>query len=264
MPSPSGQNARILLVEDDIPYRESLRDALILQRYQVFETSSLVEATKIIEREQIDLVLLDLRLPESSGMNFLREQQERLQELMVIVLTAFPGSETAIEAMRIGAFDYLIKGGNRDELLLRIQRAIEHRRLVLQNRKSHPTPLETPEPEAGPLLGKSAPMLELFKTIGRVAATDAPVLVTGESGTGKELVARAIHDVSSRKDKPFIAFNSSSIPETLAESELFGHEQGAFTGATMARRGLIEQAEGGTLFCDEIADMPLTVQAKRV
>ena len=205
-----------------------------------------------------DLVITDLRMAEVDGLDVLDAARAIDPDLPVIIMTAFGAIDTAIEAMRRGAWHYVVKPARLDELALHASRAVEHRTLRRENRQLR---VET-RPGLAALVGKSAAMRELYALVERVALSSAPVLIRGESGTGKELVARALHDAGPRRDRPFLAVNCTALPESLLESELFGHARGAFTGATSARAGLFVEASGGTLFLDEIGDMAPALQAK--
>jgi two-component system response regulator HydG len=205
-----------------------------------------------------DLVITDLRMAEVDGLDVLDAALAADPELPVIVMTAFGAIETAIESMRRGAFHYIVKPARLDELALHAQRAFEHRTLRRVNRQLR----DDRRTGALSLVGQSAAMRELYALVGRVALSTAAVLVRGESGTGKELIARALHDAGPRRERPFLAINCTALPESLLESELFGHTRGAFTGATSARAGLFVEASGGTLFLDEIGDMAPALQAK--
>lgn len=247
--------AHILIVEDEKVIRSALRRLLERNDYQVDEAASLTEAQGK-PLEQYDMIISDLRLPGGNGTEII----EQAKQTPVLIMTSYASLRSAVDAMKQGAVDYIAKPFDHDEMLLAVQRILKERSLVRQNQalkqevaKVHPT--------TG-IIGSCAPMQDLFRKIGKVAPTDATVLVLGESGTGKELVARAIHDQSQRQDAPMISVNCAAIPETLIESELFGHEKGAFTGATSVRQGLVEAADGGTLFLDEIGELPLEAQAR--
>ncbi len=209
------------------------------------------------------LVLLDLKMPGRGGLEILRESQEELENTPVIVITALGGSAAAIEAMKLGAFDYITKPFDLDEVLFTVRRALTQQTLVAQVQALSESQAERGQESAdGELIGRAPAMLEVFKVIGRVAATQEPVLILGESGTGKELAANAIHANSGRAGRPFIKINCAALSPMLLESEMFGHERGAFTGAVARRIGRFEQAHGGTLFLDEIGDLNLDLQAK--
>ncbi|MEJ2185436.1 MAG: sigma-54 dependent transcriptional regulator [Gemmatimonadota bacterium] len=251
--------ARVLVVEDDDIVRDLIVSLLEDENYAVEAVESGEEALKALDRELYDLVLLDLNLPGMSGLNVLSAAPAVQTDAQFIVMTAFGSVDTAVEAMKLGAFDYLNKPFRSEELLLTIERAlrqIDLRREVAQLRR------RVGEGAKATIIGKSQPMERLFDLIERVAPTRATVLVAGETGTGKELVARAIHDLSDRARKPFVPVNCSALPETLLESELFGHMKGSFTGAIANKRGLFEEAQGGTLFLDEISTIPASIQVK--
>jgi two-component system response regulator AtoC len=257
----------ILVADDDATIRGNLALLLRSEHYEVREAADGNEAARAFDSGSISLALLDLNMPGRDGMDLLRTYADRLEEMPVIVITAYGGSAAAIEAMKLGAYDYITKPFDLDEVLFTIRRALTQQALVAQVQSMQAEQsLTAPGALTGlgedELIGRTPAMLQVFKTIGRVAATDEPVLIVGESGTGKELVANAIHRSSRRADKPFVKVNSAALSPTLLESELFGHERGAFTGAVAQRRGRFEQADGGTLFLDEIGDMDVDLQAK--
>ncbi len=249
--------ATVLVVDDERGIREGLSRALTAHGHRAKAAASLAEA-RVALTADIDCVLLDLRLTDGDGMGFLKSLRDAGNEVPVIVATAYGDSARTIDAMRIGAFDYVTKPFDLPGLLETVDRAVRQRTLA------QATPRVSDEPAAPPgtLIGTSAAMLAVWKLIGRAAATDAPVLITGETGTGKELVARAVHQNSRRARGPFVAVNLAALPPTLLESELFGHEKGAFTGAAQRRPGRLELAEGGTLFLDEIGDLDLPLQTR--
>jgi two-component system response regulator AtoC len=249
--------ATVLVVDDERGIREGLSRALTAHGHRAKAAASLAEA-RVALTADIDCVLLDLRLTDGDGMGFLKTLRDAGNEVPVIVATAYGDSARTIDAMRIGAFDYVTKPFDLPGLLETVDRAVRQRTLA------QATPRVSDEPAAPPgtLIGTSAAMLAVWKLIGRAAATDAPVLITGETGTGKELVARAVHQNSRRARGPFVAVNLAALPPTLLESELFGHEKGAFTGAAQRRPGRLELAEGGTLFLDEIGDLDLPLQTR--
>jgi two-component system response regulator HydG len=258
--APSSQPARVLVVDDQRNMRATtallLRDA----GYAVAEAEDGASAVRRIAAEPFDVVLTDVRMGEVDGMEVLRSTLEIAPTTQVIVMTAYGTIESAVEAIRRGAYDYIPKPFKEDELLLRVGKAVERRRLlgeVSLFRRDFQARYGLEH-----IVGRSAALRELLERVMRVAPTDATVLVTGESGTGKELVARALHAASRRSEKPFVPVNCAAITETLLESELFGHARGAFTGATRARRGLFEEASGGTLFIDEIGETAPGFQAK--
>ncbi|HEX2343071.1 MAG TPA: sigma-54 dependent transcriptional regulator, partial [Vicinamibacterales bacterium] len=252
--------ARILLVEDKDSLREMLRHALEREGHAVLEATNGPEAARALQQGQPDLVLSDLRLPDGDGFGVLRAAKEVDADIPVIVMTAFGRIEDAVTAMKEGALDFLAKPIDPDHLLLLVARALEQRRLVNENILLRE---ELAIRRGAPLIVGDDPALrKVIGSVQRAAATDATVLIEGESGTGKELIARTLHALSQRADQPFVAINCAAIPETLLESELFGHEKGAFTGAVARKPGKFELAHRGTLFLDEIGDLPLSLQAK--
>ena len=262
-------SARVLVVDDDRTIRRNLVRLLQSEGYETLEAANGDEALASIRAADPDAVLLDLKMPGRDGLEVLGELGPALADLPVIVVTAFGGSAAAIEAMRRGAYDYLSKPFDLDEVLLTLKRALRQRALAFEVRALRAQAAaesgETSEGTADTkpeLIGQSVAMREVFKAIGRAAATDAPVLVVGESGTGKELAAVALHRHSSRAAGPFISVNCGALPEGLVESELFGHERGAFTGADRQKPGRFERATSGTIFLDEVGELPLSAQAK--
>jgi nitrogen regulation protein NR(I) len=249
----------ILIIDDDDQLRKSFERLLSEEGYAVETAHSGEAGLKLIRAGMPDLVILDMRLPGMSGFETFEAIHEIEPKLPVIIMTAYGTTETAIEAMKMGAFDYILKPFDIPDMLAQIGQAIEAGRLMRSPVDMNRIPDQTSQ-EA--LIGRSKPMQDVYKAIGRVASTDATVLIRGESGTGKELVARAIYHHSMRANKPFLVINCVAIPETLLESELFGYEKGAFTGAAYRRVGKAEQASRGTLFLDEIGDMPFTIQSK--
>ena len=249
--------ASILLVEDDPSLAGELRRVLESEGWRVISAGTAEQGLMLADRERCDAVLTDFRLPGRSGLELVERLHASKPRLPVIVMTAHGTTETAIEATKLGAYDYLLKPFEMQDLIELLSRAIASSRMMCQ-------PVALGEGSAGTdtLVGRSRAMQEIYKEIGRVAAKPVTVLIRGETGTGKELVARAIYQHSARADRPFIAVNCSAIPETLLESELFGHEKGAFTGADVRRIGRFEQADGGTLFLDEIGDMSMDTQVK--
>ena len=250
---------QILIVDDDDQLRQSF-DKLLTEEGHAVQTAPAGETAIAMVRESVpDLVVMDVRLPGMSGLETFRAIREIEPKLPVIVMTAFGTTETAIEATKLGAFEYVLKPFEIPEILALIDQALEAGRFMRSRVEIDVVP-EVASAEA--IIGRSSAMQEVYKAIGRVASTDATVLIRGESGTGKELVARAIYQHSLRGDKPFLVINCVAIPETLLESELFGYEKGAFTGAMSRRVGKIQQAHGGTILLDEIGDMPFSIQAK--
>jgi DNA-binding NtrC family response regulator len=248
----------VLIVEDEQGLREGLVDAVARIGCRAVAAAGLAEAREAMAKDEIDCVLLDIRLKDGDGLAFLTELRSAgRHDIPVIVATAFGDSERTIRAMRDGAFDYLTKPFDLSALLATVGRALEQRAMA-----ERLAPLPAARADSSGLVGSSAAMLATWKVIGRAAASSAPVLITGETGVGKELVARAIHDYSSRSSEPFVAVNLAALPPALLESELFGHEKGAFTGATARRPGRFEVAGGGTLFLDEIGDLEGSLQTK--
>jgi DNA-binding NtrC family response regulator len=250
----------ILIIDDDKQLCQSFTKILDHEGYRVQSVHTGRAGIEAVGVIQPDLVILDIRLPDLSGIQVFDAIHQSFPKVPVIIITAFGTTETAIGAIRNGAYDYIYKPFDVPEMLQLIEKALLAGRCMSTPVEFNPKIEEVSGREA--LVGSSAQMLEVYKTIGRVAGTDATVLIRGESGTGKELAARAIYNHSTRADKPYIVVNCVAIPETLLESELFGYEKGAFTGAVHRRVGKIEQARGGTVFLDEIGDMPMSIQAK--
>ena len=250
----------ILLVEDKDSLRAMLRHALESQGHVVIEARDQNEAVEALRTGRPGLVLSDLRLTEGDGFGVLRAAKELDPELPVVVMTAYGSIEDAVEAMKEGALDFLAKPVDPDHLLLLVERALSQRRLITENILLKE---ELAQRRGAPqIVGEDPRLKQVTIAMHRAAASDATVLIEGESGTGKELFARAVHALSPRADGPFVAINCAAIPETLLEPELFGHEKGAFTGASQRKPGKFELAHRGTLFLDEIGDLPLTLQAK--
>ena len=251
---------RVLIVDDDSNLRYSLNRMLEGQGLLVSSAKNGTEALERFFAENPDLVIMDIKMPGQSGLEVLKQIKERDPKALIILMTAFGTTETAIEAMKFGAFDYILKPFDIPEMRGLVERALGVS-VMMKKMVSYPD-----RPEAGvtgeAIVGSSPAMQPIYKMIGQVAPTGVTVLLRGESGTGKELVARAIYHHSDRADKPFLPVNCAAIPETLLESELFGHEKGAFTGALTRRIGKFEQCNGGTLFLDEIGDMTPATQAK--
>ncbi len=250
----------ILLVDDERSQREILAGFLRKQRLTVLEAASAEEALAVFGRQTVDLVLSDFRMPGRSGAELLHDLRARNAEITVVLMTAFGTIEGAVAAMRDGAYDYLTKPVDLDELSHLIARIRERNALLSENRILKQQLAE--RSSFSGIIASSPAMQAALNTAARVADSRAPVLIRGESGTGKELIARALHFNSSRRDKPFIAVNSAALNENLLESELFGHERGAFTGADRQRRGRFEMADGGTIFLDEIGEIPPATQVK--
>ena len=249
----------ILIVDDDTAARYGMKRVLE-EGYKVLEAENAAAARRVMAAENPDLLLLDIEMPGESGLDFLRELQARDSSPAVIMITAYGSEKVAVEAMKSGAYDYLPKPFEVDELRLVVEKALEHLDLAEENERLKRQ--LTSEGQFGAMIGSSPAMRQLFELADRVAAAEVTVLMQGESGTGKELLAREIHRRSNRGSKPFVPLNCAAVPEHLIESELFGYEKGAFTGATAQKRGKFELAHGGTLFLDEIGDMSLGTQAK--
>ncbi len=250
---------KILLIEDDPAMRLGMSHFLSSTGFVVKECDNGDRAIEILKEHDFDIVITDLKLPGKDGLLILKEVKSRYPDTGVIIITAFAEVKTAVQAIKDGAFDYIAKPFSNEELLLVIERFLNFRRLEKEVIRLRESIKETTYER---LIGVSPAMKEIFDRIEAIACTDVPVLIQGESGTGKELVANAIHNRSHRKGGPYIKINCAAIPETLFESELFGHERGAFTGATDTKKGRFELASGGTIFFDEIGDMPLQLQAK--
>jgi len=254
------KGGKILVVDDEPTEREGLARLVGQWGYEVETASSGEEALNLIESQHPAVVLTDLVLPEMDGLTLLQKLKETGRPPIVLLVTGHGTVETAVEAMRHGAFDYLTKPVDATRLQVLLEKSVEQESLSREvNFLRHQL---RQKGSFGQLVGQSKSMQEVYRWIELAATSTAPVLVYGESGTGKELVARTIHDLSNRRNKPFVAINCAAIPETLIESELFGHERGAFTGATERRLGCFELADGGTLFLDEIAEMDNSTQAK--
>jgi DNA-binding NtrC family response regulator len=252
--------AHILIVEDKDSLRTMLRHALERPGHAVLEARDQPEAVRLMQQNLPALVLSDLRLPEGDGLGVLRASKEIDADVPVIVMTAYGSIEDAVAAMKEGALDFLAKPVDPDHLRLLVSRALEQRRIVTENLlMKEELAVRRGAPQ---LVGEDPSLRKVFSALQRAAATDTTVLLEGESGTGKELFARSLHALSPRSDAPFVAINCAAIPETLLETELFGHEKGAFTGAVARKPGKFEMAHRGTLFLDEIGDLPLALQAK--
>jgi two-component system response regulator AtoC len=250
--------ARILIADDEAGIREFIRDTLELDAHSVVEASDGREAARLLDERSFDLVITDLRMPLADGLSVLRKVRAEQPEVEVIILTAHGSVDSAVEAMKLGAFDYLRKPiGSPDELRLLAGRAIERRRLLDAKARAEHVADDVP-----PLSYGDPAMAAVVSAIEKVARTSTSVLLLGETGTGKEIAARTIHRLSERREQPFMALNCAAVADTLLESEMFGHEKGAFTGASERRRGRIELADGGTFFLDEVAELKPELQAK--
>ena len=250
----------ILVADDEASVRLVLADSLEDRGYAVVTAETGLAALQVAADRPIDLAILDIRMPGLDGLQALQRLRESAPDTPIIIITAHGTMNTAIDAMKAGAYDYVTKPFDLDQIGMTVDKALHARRLAQENKHLQATLQDTYE--LGNIVGNSEPMQHVFKTIGRVADKDVTVLIQGESGTGKELVAKAVHFNSGRARKAFVAVNCTAIPETLLESELFGHLKGAFTGATHARVGKFQQAEGGTIFLDEIGDLSPEMQVK--
>ena len=251
---------RILIVDDEPSMRDMLRIVLRRDGYDVLVAANGREAVESLKQERIDLLLSDIRMPDLSGVDVLRAAKDINRDIVAFMMTAFASTDTAIEAMRLGAADYFTKPFSMDELRVKVRQHLEAYRLKQENLLLKRA-LNSSYSFSN-IIGRSEPMLAMFKMIEMVAKTNSTVLITGESGTGKDLVARAVHYNSLRRDHPFVALNCGAVPETLLESELFGHMRGAFTGADANKKGLVEVAERGTIFLDEIGETNASMQVK--
>jgi DNA-binding NtrC family response regulator len=256
----SPTDPHILIVDDEEHIRRIMSIMLSKRGYACFTAASGEEALALVKKETFEAVFTDLNMPGMDGLALLARLKECDPDLVVIVVTAFAAVETAILAMKAGAYDYLAKPFNEDEIVLVLEKALERGRLLAENQRLKKQMGE--RLDASAFLGQSPAMRRVFDIIAKVADTKATVLITGESGTGKELAARSIHMNGPRKERPFVAVNCGAIPQNLMESEFFGHVKGAFTGADRAKLGLIAESDGGTLFLDEISEMPLEMQVK--
>jgi two-component system, NtrC family, response regulator PilR len=251
---------KVLIVEDEKSMREVLKMLLEGEQYEVKTVADGLEGLSCIEKDIFDLVISDVKMPKADGLQVLKKVKELSPDTIVIMITAFGTTETAIEAMKLGAYDYISKPFNIDEMRLKVRKALEKKRLseelsLLRAKVESTYAIEN-------IIGQSPKMQELFKVIPKIAQSSSNVLIMGESGSGKELVAAAVHNLSQRKDKNFITINCAAFPEGLLESELFGHMKGSFTGAMYNKQGLFEIADSGSVFLDEIGEMPTSLQAK--
>jgi DNA-binding NtrC family response regulator len=251
---------RILIVDDEEGMRRLLGRILTREGYDTTTAANGAEALRLVASERFDLVVTDIKMPEMDGLQLLQEIREYEPSLPVIVITAYGTIENAVQALRAGAYDYIAKPFETDEIKLTVAKVLERERLLAENRYLHEQ-LEDRYAFSG-IIGNSPAMQEVYDMASSVAASNANVLVTGESGTGKELLARSIHFSSPRKDKPFVVLNCAALSEGVLESELFGHEKGAFSGALDTRKGRFERADQGTLFIDEVAEMSMAAQVK--
>ncbi|HVN72069.1 MAG TPA: sigma-54 dependent transcriptional regulator [Desulfomonilia bacterium] len=256
----NSRNRTILVVDDDFSHRTMLKTLLAGWRYEVTEADDGQAAIDLVLARPFDLILMDIRMVKVSGLAALASIKDINPAIPVIIMTAYSSVDTAIDAMKKGAYEYLTKPLDFDELRLKMDKAMEHSMLKEENRLLRELVGERFDTRS--IIGRSPSMMRLLETTARAASSDATVLITGESGTGKEMIAGAIHFNSPRKDHPFIKMNCAAISEGLLESELFGHEKGAFTGALRRREGRFKQAHGGSLFLDEVSEMPLSMQVK--
>ena len=247
---------KILIIDDEAPIRRVLRDILENESYQVTDASTGMDALQHIKEQDFDAVFCDIKMPEMDGIETL-EAIRKESDVPVIMLSGHGTIETAVEAIKKGAFDFIPKPPDLNRLLITLRNALDKKNLTTENKV-----LKKAVKIQHQMIGESAPMLEVKDMIGKVAPTNARVLITGENGTGKELVARQLHELSQRNGGPFIEVNCAAIPSELIESQLFGHEKGSFTSAIKQKKGDFELADGGTLFLDEIGDMSLSAQAK--
>ncbi len=249
---------KILIVDDDSIVVEFLRETLDFDKYELHSAHSAESALERLKTESFEIILSDIRMGQMDGMEMLTHVRERAPKTIVIMMTGFGSVETAVLAMKLGAFDFIMKPMSPESVQIRVQKAVEHLKL-----KRQVTALKLDSARRySDIVGSSKPMTHIFDRIRLAAPSKATVLITGESGTGKELIARAIHEESDRADGPFVKLNCAALNQNLIESELFGHEKGAFTGAIQARSGRFELANGGTLLLDEISEMPYETQAK--
>ena len=250
----------VLIVDDEKNYLVVLEALLGPEGYEILTAGSAEDAVRLIQESDLDLMITDMKMPGTSGMELLEASKEIKPDLPVIMMTAYGTIEMAVEAMKKRAYDYITKPFQNEELKLTVKKALENYRLIKENRRL--SQALSDRYKYGNIIGKSKPMQGIYEMISKVAQSKASVLITGASGTGKELIAKAIHYDSPRKDRPFISVNCGALTETLLESELFGHEKGAFTGALSMKKGRFELADGGTLFLDEVTDMPPPLQVK--
>jgi DNA-binding NtrC family response regulator len=251
---------RIMVVDDEEAMRESLAAWLAKDGFEVATAAGGEQALNLLTEAPFDLLFVDIKMPGMDGLELLRRLRADYPQAMVVIITAYASIDTAVEAMKLGASDYLVKPFDPEQLMVLVDKLVEHKALVDENQALKARLLERDKSVFEDLIGQSEAMRRVFALIEDVAPTDSPVLINGQTGTGKELVARAIHARSPRRFGPFVPLNCGAVTETLLETELFGHERGAFTGAVKARRGRIEMADGGVLFLDEVGDIPEKMQ----
>jgi two-component system NtrC family response regulator len=254
------KNYNILVIDDEAAQRDILTGYLKKKGYKIFSAPSGKEGINVAEKNPVDIILSDFKMPDLSGLEVLKQVKKINPEISFVIVTAFGTVENAVKAMRLGAFDYISKPVDLDELDLMIDKIIEHKNLVSENQLLK-TQLQEKH-KISSIVSQSPTMEEVINIAARVAESKATVLITGENGTGKEVLAKAIHYRSPRKDSPFVAVNVPALTETLLESELFGHEKGAFTGADRMKKGRFEIADTGTIFLDEVGDIPQSIQVK--
>jgi len=251
--------AKILIVDDEVPIRRTLRDILEFEGYDIEEAADGLECIAKVQKEKFDVIITDIKMPKMDGIEALERLQILSPETPVIMVSGHGTIDTAVEAVKKGAFDFISKPPDLNRMLITVRNALERSELV---NTTHVLRKQVKAGKGVNMIGESAPILEIKKMLEKVAPTESRVLITGQNGTGKELVARWIHEKSNRADGPMVEVNCAAIPAELIESELFGHKKGSFTGAIADRPGKFEQANGGTLFLDEIGDMSLDAQAK--
>lgn len=251
---------RILVVDDELSMREFLEILLIQEGYDVQLANNGKQAVVLIEKNSFDIVLSDIRLGDLTGLDVLIAAKKKDSETVVVLISAYATTEIAVEAMNEGAFDFVPKPFNNEELKATLKKALELK--LSGDKKTSPSAQSETLVHFGSIIGNSPGMMRIYDMVNQVAKTTTNVLISGESGTGKELIARAIHDISERSDRPFVVVNCGGIPDTLIESEFFGHVKGAFTGAVAEKKGLFEAAHTGTIFLDEIGELPLMLQVK--
>ena len=253
---------KVLIIDDEEKMCEFLRLVLSQDGHKVLTATSGEQALNMMRsKTDLDVIVTDLMMPGISGMEVLEEAKRLVPDTPVIMITGYSTVENAVQAMKAGAFDYLPKPFKVDEVKLVVKKALDRRTIALENKRLR-RELQAIRERSGEIIGTSERMQEVFRLVEKIARTDATTMIRGESGTGKDLIAREIHMQSLRATRPFISINCAALPETLLESELFGHARGAFTGAVMTKRGLFEEADGGTIFLDEIGDISLALQAK--
>jgi two-component system response regulator PilR (NtrC family) len=252
--------SRVLVVDDEESIREFLEIMLRKEGYEVTCAEDGQKALEIVRKKSFDLVISDLQMPNMTGIELLKDVKDQYPDILFMMITAFGTTETAVDAMKLGAYDYITKPFKIDEVRIIIANALRSKNLEVENRTLKKE--LTREYSFQNLVGNSETMHRIYEMIKRVSQTPTNVLVTGESGTGKEMVAKAIHFNGPLKDKPFVTVNCGAIPESLMESEMFGHKKGSFTGAVVDKSGLFEVADGGSLFLDEVGELPLTIQVK--